>query len=198
VTRERSDTKTEDMKHQVPETRRVVQGLQANNDKDDNNLTPTDTIQMGRKSDTKIEDGEIIQPVPETRRIVQKTMLKEEAKSTTTGTIGSLRENIGVQPNVQNIDTRLLLGSGDILTAEAFLTIVREYNSFNESPSNDMCAYIINSIECRYKTKRAYQDDVRARKNNQKNSTTANVLLPRVCQPSALPLQTVQIIASTQ
>jgi hypothetical protein len=36
VTRERSDTETEDMKHQVPETRRVVQGSQAKND---NNLT---------------------------------------------------------------------------------------------------------------------------------------------------------------
>jgi hypothetical protein len=51
VTRERSDTKTEDVTHQVPETRRVVQGSQANND---NNLTPTDTIQI---SDTKTEDG---------------------------------------------------------------------------------------------------------------------------------------------
>jgi hypothetical protein len=67
VTRERSDTETEDMKHQVPETRRVVQGPQAKNDK---NFTPTDTIQNGGKSDTKIEDGEIIQSVPETRRIV--------------------------------------------------------------------------------------------------------------------------------
>jgi hypothetical protein len=82
VTRERSDTKTEDMKHQVPETRRVVQGSQTKNDNNNNNLTPTDMIQIRGKSDTKIEDGEIIQPVPETRRIVQKTMLKEEAKST--------------------------------------------------------------------------------------------------------------------
>jgi hypothetical protein len=41
MTRERSDTETEDMKHQVPETRRVVQGSQAKND---TKLTPTDTI----------------------------------------------------------------------------------------------------------------------------------------------------------
>jgi hypothetical protein len=41
VTRETSDTETKDMKHQVPETCRIVQGLQAKND---NNLTPTDTI----------------------------------------------------------------------------------------------------------------------------------------------------------
>jgi hypothetical protein len=81
VTRKKSDTETEDTKHQVPETRRVVQGSQAKNDKNDNNLTPTDTIQM---SDTKIDDGEIIQPVPKMRRMVQKTMLKEEAKSTPT------------------------------------------------------------------------------------------------------------------
>jgi hypothetical protein len=104
------------MKHQVPETRRVVQGSQANNDKNDNNLTPTDTIQM---SDTKIEDGEIIQPVPKTCRTVQKTMLKEEAKSTPTDTIESLRKNIGIKPNIQNIDTRLLLGSDNTLTAVA-------------------------------------------------------------------------------
>jgi hypothetical protein len=116
-------------------------------------LTPTDTFENGGKSDTRIEDGEIIQSIPETRRIVQKTMLKEEADSTPTDTIvGSLRENIGVQPNAQNIDTCLLLGSKDILTAEAFLTIIREYNSLNGSPSNEACAYIINSIECRYKT----------------------------------------------
>jgi hypothetical protein len=68
-------------------------------------------------------------------------MLKEEANSTPTDMIGSLRENIGVQPNAQNIDTRLLLGSKDILTAEAFLTIIREYNSLNSSPSNEACAY---------------------------------------------------------
>jgi hypothetical protein len=97
VTREKSDTETEDMKHQVPETRRVVQGSQAKND---NNLTPTDTIQM---SDTKIDDGEIIQPVPKTRRKVQKTMLKEEAKSTPTDTIGSLIENIEIKPNISKI-----------------------------------------------------------------------------------------------
>jgi hypothetical protein len=89
--------------HQVPETRRVVQGSPAKND---NNLPPTDTIQI---SDTKIEDGEIIQSVPETRRIIQKTMLKEKANSTPTDTIGSLNENIGVQPNARNIDTRLLI-----------------------------------------------------------------------------------------
>jgi hypothetical protein len=105
VTRETSDTEMEEMTHQVPETRRIVQGLPA---KKDNNLPPTDTIKI---SDTNIEDGEIIQPVPETRRIVQKTMLKEKANSTPTDTIGSLKENIGVQPNAQNIDTHLLLGS---------------------------------------------------------------------------------------
>jgi hypothetical protein len=124
------------------------------------------------------KDGEPIQPVPKTCRTVQKTILKEEARSNPTDTIKSLRENIGIKPNMQNIDTRLLLGSKNTLTAEAFLTIVRDYNLFNESPSNDVCAYIINSIECRYKTKRAYQKDVRTRKNNQKNLITANDLTP--------------------
>jgi hypothetical protein len=80
VTRETSDTQTEEVTHQVPETRRVVQGSPAKND---NNLPPTDTIKI---SDTNIEDGEIIQTVPETRRIVQKTMLKEKANSTPTDT----------------------------------------------------------------------------------------------------------------
>jgi hypothetical protein len=175
VTRKTSDTETKDMKHQVPETCRIIQGLQAKNDKNDDNLTPTDTIQM---SDTKIEDGGITQPVPKTCRTVQKTISKEEAKSTPTDTIESLRENIGIKPNIRNIDTRLLLGSNNTLTAEAFLTIVRDYNSLIESPSNDVCAYIINSIECRYKTKRVYQNDVRVRKNSQKNSITANDLTP--------------------
>jgi hypothetical protein len=153
VTRETSDTEMEEMTHQVQETRRIVQGLPAKND---NNFPPTDTIKI---SDTNIKDGEIIQPVPETRRIVQKATLKEKANSTPTDMIGSLKENIGVQHNAQNIDTRLLLGSKDTLTAEAFLTIIREYNSLNGSPLNETCAYMINSIECRYKTKRAYQND---------------------------------------
>jgi hypothetical protein len=48
VTREMSDNKTKDIKDQVPETCRIVQGSQAKND---NNLTPTDTIQT---PDTKI------------------------------------------------------------------------------------------------------------------------------------------------
>jgi hypothetical protein len=50
VTRERSDTKTGEVTHQVPETRKVVQGSPAKND---NNLPPTDTVHI---SDTKIED----------------------------------------------------------------------------------------------------------------------------------------------
>jgi hypothetical protein len=37
---------------------------------------------------------------------------------------------------------------------------------------------MINSIECRYKTKRAYQNNVHARKNNPNFSTTANDLTP--------------------
>jgi hypothetical protein len=60
-------------------------------------------------------------------------MLKEEAKSTPTDTIESLRENIGIKPNIQNIDTRLLLGRDNTLTAEAFLTIVRDYNLLNRT-----------------------------------------------------------------
>jgi hypothetical protein len=71
-------------------------------------------------------------------------ILKEEAKSTPTDTIESLGGNIGIKPNVRNIDTRLLLGSdNNTLTAEAFLTIERDYNSLNESPLNDVCAYIM-------------------------------------------------------
>jgi hypothetical protein len=113
VTCERSNTETEDIKHQVPETRRVVQELQVKND---TKLHPTDTIQDKEKLSIPVDDEEINQSVPGTRRIVQKTMLKEEANSTPMDTTGSLRENIGVQPNAQNIDTRLLLGSEDILT----------------------------------------------------------------------------------
>jgi hypothetical protein len=114
--------------------------------------------------------------------------LKEEANSTPTDTTGSLRENMGVQPNAQNINTRLLLGSDDILTAEAFLTIIREYNSLNESPTNEACAYIINSIECRYKTKRAYQNDGRARKKIPNFSITANDLTPDYTPAECLAL----------
>jgi hypothetical protein len=143
VTRERSDTEIEEKAHHVPEARRIVQGLPKKND---NKLCPTDTI---KSSDTNIKEGEIIQPVPETRRIVQKAKLKEKVNSTPTDMIESLKEQVGVQPNAQNIDTRLLLGSKDTLTAEAFLTIIREYNSLNGSPLNEIYAYMINSIECR-------------------------------------------------
>jgi hypothetical protein len=110
--------------------------------------------------------------------MVQNAKSKEKVNSTPTDKIESLKEHIGVQPNAQNIDTRLLLGSKDTITAEAFLTIIREYNSMNGSPLNETCAYMINSIECRYKTKRVYQNDVRARKNNPYFSITANDLTP--------------------
>jgi hypothetical protein len=105
--------------------------------------------------------------------------LKEKVNSTPTDMIENLKENIGVQPNAQNIDTRLLLGSKDTLTEEAFLTIIREYNSRNGSSLNETCAYMINSIECRYKTRKAYQNDVRARMNNPNFSITANDLTPK-------------------
>jgi hypothetical protein len=65
-----------------------------------------------------------------------------------------------------------------MLTPEAFLTIIREYNSLNGSPTNEACAYIINSIEYQYKTKRAYQNDFRARKKTPNFSITANDLTP--------------------
>jgi hypothetical protein len=69
--------------------------------KKDTKLTPTDTIQHEEQSSIKADDVEINQSVPKTRRIVQTTMLKEEVNSTPTGTTGSLRENMGVQPNTQ-------------------------------------------------------------------------------------------------
>jgi hypothetical protein len=131
-----------------------------------------------RAEDGPVDDEEINQSVPRTRTNVQATMLKEKVNSTPMDTTGSLRENKGVQPNAQNIDTLLLLGSDNILTAEAFLTIIREYNPLNNSPTNEVCAYIINSIECRYKIKRAYQNDVRARKKIPNFSITANDLTP--------------------
>jgi hypothetical protein len=138
VTREMSDTEIEEKRHQVPETRRIVQGSPA---KKDNKLPPKDTIQI---SDTNIEDGENIQPVPATRRIVHKAKLKEKVNSTSTDMTERLKENIRVQPNAQNIDTRLLLGSKDTLTVEAFLTIIREYNSLNGSPLTafKLCSHI--------------------------------------------------------
>jgi hypothetical protein len=173
VTRKRSDTETDDIKHQVPETLRVVQESQTKND---TKLHPMETIQDEKKLSIPADD-EVDQPVLTARRIVQKTMMKEEARATPTHTTESLRENVGVKPNAQNIDTRLLLGSDDILTAEAFLTIIWEYNSLNDSPSNEACAYIINSIECRYKTKRAYQNDVRELKQS-KFLITADDLTP--------------------
>jgi hypothetical protein len=124
VTREMSDIETKDIKDQVPETCRIVKASQAKNDRNDNDLTPTDTIQT---PDTKLKEDEIIQPVPKTCRTVQKTILKEKARSTPTDTIESLGEHKGIEPNIRNIDTRLLLGSDNTLTAEAFLTIVRDF-----------------------------------------------------------------------
>jgi hypothetical protein len=113
MTRKMSNTDIEGKAHHAPETRRSVQGSPAKNVI---KLRPTDTIKI---SDTNIKEGEIIQPVPETRRMVQNEKLKEKVNSTPTDTTETLKENIRVQPNAQNIDTRLLLGSKDTLTAEA-------------------------------------------------------------------------------
>jgi hypothetical protein len=77
VTRERSNTDTEDIKHQVPETRRVVQESQAKND---TKLPPTDMIQNEEK---------LRIPGPSSARQVKKFIWKNEIA----GTHFSLCEN---------------------------------------------------------------------------------------------------------
>jgi hypothetical protein len=67
--------------------------------------------------------------------------------------------------NKQKMDARLILNNNNILTEEAFTKIIRDYNTYRDSPINETAAYIINWMECQYKIKRAYQNDARVRRN---------------------------------
>jgi hypothetical protein len=42
----------------------------------------------------------------------------------------------------------LLTDNKNRVAAKVLLTIIRDYNSYSESPINEADAYVINSIEC--------------------------------------------------
>jgi hypothetical protein len=117
--------------------------------------------------------------VLELRRIVHKTEFTNKIQTTPTAASEiSEKLKIGETKNPQNIDNRLLTDNKNRTTAKALLNIIRDYNSYSEAPINEAGAYVINSIECRYKTKRAYQNQIRLKKKTPKFSISANDLTP--------------------
>jgi hypothetical protein len=56
--------------------------------------------------------------------------------------------------------------------------MIREYNTYGNSTINEVVTYIINQAECRYKTKRAYQNAVRAERTKMNFQNTSADLIP--------------------
>jgi VCBS repeat-containing protein len=86
----------------------------------------------------------------------------------------------------QTIDTRLLLNNKNHTKAEEFTTMIREYNTYGNSTINEVGAYIINRAECRHKTKRAYQNAVRAERTKMNFQITSVDLTPAYTPAASL------------
>jgi VCBS repeat-containing protein len=88
----------------------------------------------------------------------------------------------------QTIDTRLLLNNKNHTTAEEFTTMIRGYNTYGNSTINEVGAYIINRAECRYKTKNAYQNAVRAERTKMNFQITSADLTPAYTPAASLAM----------
>jgi hypothetical protein len=86
--------------------------------------------------------------------------------------------------NWQKIDTRLILNNATTMTADEFISIVREYMWYDTSSTNATEAYIINRVECPYKRKEAYQNKVRERKTRVNFS-----IIPTDLTPTYMPAE---------
>jgi hypothetical protein len=71
-------------------------------------------------------------------------------------------------------------------TAEEFTDMIREYNTYGNSTINEVGAYIINRAECRYKTKRAYQNVVSAARTKMNFQITSADLTPAYTPAASL------------
>jgi superfamily II helicase len=124
----------------IPEPRRIVQENQQFK-------TPTDMIKNLK------ENTQIFKNTAEKEMEAHEHKVTENAvqvqETTNTCEFPILRNN---ETNfVQSVDTRLILNNNNNTTAEEFISIIREYNTYKNSPINDVGAYIINRVECRYK-----------------------------------------------
>ena len=55
-----------------------------------------------------------------------------------------------IRNNDQSIDVRLILNNKNSTMAEEFINIICEYNTYEDSPINEVGAYIINRVGSRY------------------------------------------------
>ena len=80
--------------------------------------------------------------------------------------------------NEQKIDTRLIINAKSTRTVKDFTNIIREYNTYGGRTMHETGAYIINAIEYRYNTCKAYQSMVSATKAKSNFSITSADLTP--------------------
>ena len=149
--------------------------------------TPTDAIQ---KSSTINENDE-----SEMEAHVCKVSMNPPCGQESTNTIEESLTNTHGKENRQNsntqrilnknefeheqkIDTRLLSNNKSTRTVKDFTDIIREYNTYGERIMHETGAYIINTIEYRYNTCKAYQNMVSASKEKSKFSITSADLTP--------------------
>jgi hypothetical protein len=143
----------------VSETRTIVHDAQHSNH-------PTDTTNNIKEQIQKLKTKEM-----------ESTVVGQELRNTIENNETDLE---------QTIDTRLLLNNKNHTTAEDFTTMIREYNTYGNSTINEIGAYIINRAECRYKTKRAYQNAVRAERTKMNFQITSADLTPAYTPAASL------------
>jgi hypothetical protein len=114
----------------VPEPRRIVQETQQYK-------TPTDTIRNLKENNQIFKNNTGKENEAHVHKVTENAVQVQEA--TNTSEFPTLRNN---ETNL--VDTRLILNNNNITTAEEFINIIGEYNTYGNIQINEVGAYIIN------------------------------------------------------
>ena len=145
----------------VPVTRTIVQGKEQIDEVKSNQYTnssvpdsrtivqdaiPTDGSDTTNEQSQIFKDKTGSNTEAHVHKVNENTVLGQRK----TNTIDSPIQKNNETNHAQIFDTRLLINNKNNKTAEEFTKIIRDYNTCSNSQINEVGAYIINRVECRY------------------------------------------------
>ena len=170
-----------------PDQRRIVQETQSRESKKNVESTPTDTTEKS----SKINENSESEMETHVYKVSTNPPCGQESTNTIEDSITNTRgkenkKNSNIQQilnnhesgNEQKFDTRLIINTKSTRTVKDFTDIIRKYNTYGGRTMHETGAYIINAIEYRYNTCKAYQSMVSATKAKSKFSITSADLTP--------------------
>jgi hypothetical protein len=125
----------------VPETCRIVLEITLNKGVES---IPTDTIKVLKENTQKLTEDKVSEKKAHVHKVTENTVHVQK----TTDTIEIPIVDNNETKNEKKIDPQLLLSNKTGITAAEFTNIIREYNTYEQLPIDEIGAYIINRVEC--------------------------------------------------